>query len=198
MFEMPGLQSTGDVKKDLDQVRRWLARFVPQLEQTLDNLGTDNFTTAYNERLEGLTTLTSAGQQKTTSAAMAEHLLDTNNPHQVTLNQLGYQPPQMQVEEKNSTIILTVSGLMIEIMPVDIAAGTATADGNVFKRTVSMGNWEQEFGALYIAMAVPYSGNIWLGTRSSADSISAGDATIYSAAAAQEAARIYMIGIGRG
>ena len=197
MFEMPGLQSTGDVTKDLDSVRRWLARFVPQLEQILDNLGTDNFTSAYNERLEGLTTLTSAGQQKTTSAAMAEHLLDRNNPHQVTLNQLGYEPPRMQVEEKNGTTILTVSGLMIEIMPVDIEAGTATAEGNVFKRTASLGNWEQEFEALYIAMAVPYNGDIWLGTRSSADNISAGDVTLYSAAAAQTAAQIYMIGIGR-
>lgn len=186
-----------DLYKDVEDVKRWLTRFVPELEQQLANLGTDNFTTAYNERVEGLTTLSGAPGSKTTAEAVAEHLLDTNNPHKVTLAQLGYEAPRVRVTEKNGTYILDAVGLIIQVKPVDVSADTATAEGNVFKRTVALGDWEQEFGTIYIAIAVPYSGNVWLGTRSDASNISAGNATLYSAVAEQTASRIYIIGIGR-
>jgi len=197
MLEMPGRKDSGNLKNDFDNLVRWAQRLVPQLEQQMANLGVDNFTTAYNERLEGLTTLTGAVGSKTTAEAVAEHLLDYKNPHKVTLAQLGYQVPQAQVEEKSGSLLITLGGLMIQIKPVEIEAGTATAEGNVFKRTESAGDWEQEFSALYCAMAVINTGDMWLGSSTDQDETSAGTLTIYTAAAAAGAGTATMIGIGR-
>ena len=75
MFQYPG-SGQDNVKEDVRRLRQWLNQFLPELEHQLSNLGTDNFSTAYNERMEGVTTMTGAGKQKTTSEALAEHLLD--------------------------------------------------------------------------------------------------------------------------
>ena len=197
MFEYPGSRMGDDLYNDVKDIKSWLNRFVPELEQQLANLGVDNFTSAYNERVEGLTTLSGAPGSKTTAEAVAEHLLDYHNPHKVTLGQLGYAAPEVQAEEKNGSLIITLCGLMIQVKPVTIESGTATAEGNVFKRTVSAGDWEQEFGTLWTAVAFIMSGDMWLGSRTDADETSAGTLTIYTAAAAAGAGTARIIGIGR-
>lgn len=196
MFNYPG-SMPDNVKEGVDELRRWITKFIPELEQQLSNLGADNFSSAYNERLEGLTALSGAGQQKTTSEALAEHLLDRNNPHKVTLSQLGYVAPQLKVEEENGSLILTLCGLMIQLKPIVLEAGTATAEGRVYKRTVSAGDWEREFGALYGAVPVIKTGAAWLGGYEDADEEHAGTLTLYSAEAAAAAGAATMIGIGR-
>ena len=197
MFEYPGSRMSDNLYNDVQDIKLWLMRFVPELEQQLDNLGADNFTSAYNERIEGLTTLSEAGKQKTTSDAIAEHLLDTKNPHKVTLGQLGYQPPQVTVEEDDGSLIVRLCGLMIQIKPITIASGTATAEGDVFVQSVAVGDWEREFGALWACWATVSDGPVWLGKHIDTSTTSAGTLTIYSATAAPGAGSATIIGIGR-
>ena len=59
MFNYPG-SMPDNVKEGVDELRRWITKFIPELEQQLSNLGADNFSSAYNERLEGLTALSGA------------------------------------------------------------------------------------------------------------------------------------------
>ena len=197
MFEYPGTQMGDDLYKNVQELRRWLSRFIPELEQQLDNLGVDNFTTAYNERVEGLTTLTGAPGSKTTAEAVAEHLLDRNNPHRVTLNQLGYQAPYVQAQTEDGSTIITLCGMMIQMKPVTISAATETASGSVYKRDVSAGDWEIEFEELYMAQPVITDGDLWAGKLTGATETSAGTLTVFSGASASGAGEAKIIGIGR-
>ena len=197
MFEYPGSRMGDDLYNDVKDIKAWLNRFVPELEQQLYNLGTDNFTSAYNERVEGLTTLSGAPGSKTTAEAVAEHLLDYNNPHKVTLGQLGYQEPEVQAASGQGSTILVLCGLMIQIKTVEIDEATAEAEGNVFKQSLDTGDWEAEFLEFYGATAVINTGDLWLGGIADASTTSAGTLTIYSAAAAAGEGTATIIGIGR-
>lgn len=196
MFNYPG-SMPDNVKEGVDELRRWITKFIPELEQQLSNLSADNFSSAYNERLEGLTALSGAGQQKTTSEALAEHLLDRSNPHRVTLSQLGYVAPQLNVEEENGSLILTLCGLMIQLKPIVLEAGTGTAVGQVYRREVSAGDWEREFSALYCAFPILTAGGAWLGRLSNTDEQHAGSLVVFTAAEMGGAGAATMIGIGR-
>lgn len=196
MFDYPG-SMPDNVKEGVDELRRWITKFIPELEQQLSNLGADNFSSAYNERLEGLTALSGAGKQKTTSEALAEHLLDRTNPHRVTLSQLGYVAPQLKVEEENGSLILTMCGMMIQLKPIVLEAGTGTAAGQVYRREISAGDWEREFGALYAVIPVLTGGGAWLGRLLGYDEQSAGSLVLYSATETSSAGAAMIIGIGR-
>ena len=198
MFEYPGSRMSDDLYNDVKDIKAWLNRFVPELEQQMANLGTDNFTTAYNERLEGLTTLTGAAGSKTTADAVAEHLLDYNNPHRVSLSQLGYIAPELKVETKNDSTILTLCGLMIQLKPVSFESATASATGNIYYRSVSGGDWEKEFGELYTAFFVVDSGSRhWPVRLTSKSKTSAGTLIMYCSREDDEAGTATVIGIGR-
>ena len=45
MFEYPKTQASENLKEDVQEIRRWLSRFVPELEQQLADISTDNFLT---------------------------------------------------------------------------------------------------------------------------------------------------------
>ena len=51
MLELPGLHSQDSLKDEVEQVRRYLARFVPQLEQQLKAIGEDPAMTGRTETL---------------------------------------------------------------------------------------------------------------------------------------------------
>lgn len=180
MFELPGLNGSGDPKKDLEQVRRWLARFVPELEQQLSNLGTDNFTSAYNERVEGLATLTGAAKSKTTAEAVAEHLLDKNNPHGVTLNQLGHKDPSISMEATDHGWVIKLCGLMIQAKYVQASlAPTQTSVSGIYEAAADMGDWDVPFGTLSACWARVTYRHAWVGCVREADEQSAGYVYVY-------------------
>ena len=195
MFQYPGLRPGDNVKDDVKALRSWLARFLPELEQQLSNLGTDNFSTAYNERLEGLTTMTGAGKAKTTSEAIAEHLLDRNNPHQVTLSQLGYQPQTVAVQALEDGMLVTLCGLIIQTKHVTLEATTAEAAGSVYAQQITLGDWAVPFEALYAEIPVVSGDGLWAGGITDESNTSAGTLTIYSTAA-DTSGTVTLIGIG--
>jgi hypothetical protein len=194
MFEMPGLSGNGNPKEDLDRVRRWLMRFVPQLEQELSNLGTDNFTSAYNERLEGLVERTGAEAQKTSAEALAEHILDNENPHKVTLEQLGYTEPQAVWTETEHGWAVTLGGIMLEAMYAAVSV-TGEAAGSLYKATVEPGDWDVPFGSLSTTKVDWIAEAGWIGGRHSQTESSAGAFEIYDTAA-DMAGTAVIIGIG--
>lgn len=200
MFESPGTQMGDDLKRDVQDVKRWLARFVPELEQQLDNISTDNFTSAYNERVEGLRTLSGAPGSKTTADAVAEHLLDYNNPHRVNLSQLGYEVPQAVYTETDHGGNIRLGGLMLQWLDVSIAAGTGDlVYGNVYGRNVSLGNWDVEFGTLYgtwLQQRGSDGSGGWFGSNWGASKLSAGTVKNMRGEQSMPASSVRIYGIG--
>jgi hypothetical protein len=194
MFQYPG-SGQDNVKEDVRRLRQWLNQFLPELEHQLSNLGTDNFSTAYNERMEGVTTLTGAGKQKTTSEALAEHLLDYNNPHRVTLAQLG-----LNLRLTDHGWVIMLGGLLIQAKTVTLEAGNGTAHGSIYRRQMSLGDWDIKFSELlgtWISWSEDAENSIWGGTSWGAYEESAGETRIYSPVQAFPACRITVYGIGR-
>lgn len=197
MFELPGLNSTGNVKQDLDQVRRYLARFVPQLEQELQQLGVDPFASALNERREGLTSLSGAANQTSTAAAVAEHLMDKNNPHGVTLRQLGYTEPQAQVYQMDEGMAITLGGLGIEILQVEVPVMTAEAEGTITRQDIALGDWPITYDEIYMAGAQLIGIDGWAGAIRDMDTEHCGTAAVYTTAAETAAGIMMVWAIGR-
>ena len=196
MIELPGLNSQGDLKKDLDQVRRYLNRLVPQLEKEIQALQVDGYTSALNERREGLTDLTGAGKATTTAAAVAEHILDTNNPHGVTLRQLGYTEPQAQVYETEDGLVVALGGLVLAARTVPVS-GTGEAAGAVYALTVALGDWPVPFDEIYAMGAQLRDVNGWAGALTGTDGETCGSVTIYTPAAEAAEGTIQLWAIGR-
>ena len=198
MFQYPGLQQKENLKDEVQELRRWLARFVPELEQQLDNLGADNFTTAYNERLEGVTTLSGAGKQKTTSEALAEHLLDTNNPHKTSLFQLGFSWP-VYTETTNGWS-LVFGGIMLQAKTVQLDQHSGTAQNNIYRSDVTIGDWDTEFDTLFSSWAQVHAEGArtqWTGTIWGADKTSAGTVRLLCSGGTYYASDVTIFGIGR-
>lgn len=194
MFQYPGVRDRENLKENVAELRSWLARFLPELEQQLSNLGTDNFTTAYNERLEGVTQLSGAGTQKTTSEALAEHLLDRKNPHGVSLAQLGFA-----YKRTYSGWVIRLGPLMLEAKTVS-TSGTGAARGSVYSLDVAMGEWDTAFGELYDVWAQATSDvamSIWGSNCWGADEESAGTVRIFCPVAAVPDCGVTIYGIGR-
>jgi hypothetical protein len=200
MLEMPGRKDSGNLKNDFENLVRWAQRLVPQLEQQMANLGTDNFTSAYNERLEGMTTLTGAPNSKTTAEAVAEHLLDRNNPHHVSLGQLGYEVPQAVVNETTNGGSITLGGIMLQWKTVEVPAGTGTASGQLYYLAGSLGDWDTEFSSLITCWAQQKESsgsNSWIGSIYSQTKTSAGTVKIFRGTESIPACTVTIYGIGR-
>jgi hypothetical protein len=134
MLELPGLKTTGDSRKDLDAVRRYLARLVPQLEMELQQAQQDGYQDAYTTLAKSLGTVNTG----TTAGALAEHVLRQDNPHKVTLQQLGFSLDNfVTIRTKNSAWIIRIGsdqrGLMVEILD----------------KTVELSRWHQLGGVCY-------------------------------------------------
>lgn len=197
MFQYPGTRPGENLKDDVQQLRQWLAVFLPELEQQLANLGTDNFTTAYNERIEGVTGLTGAAKQSTTAAAVAEHLLDRNNPHNVTLRQLGYQGPQV-TESEDGTRLITFGGLTMQVRDVPFEATAAEGSSRVYRQEISLGDWAVPFTEI-LAEGTQLAGMTdgWLGAVSGGDLEHCGTAVLYTPTNSAGEGSIQIWAIGR-
>jgi len=198
VFDYPGLKSNGDLKDEVEQLRRWLARFVPELERKLEDLGTDNFRTAYNERQEGITPTNGATNQRSTSAAVAEHLLDKNNPHQVTAAQLKNTGSGIISRETDNGWVMNLYGLMIEAkyVLVEAVSGTETAVTGLYTRDVDLGDWDVPFGSLSAAWVRISSEDGWTGSHWDVDEESCGSVSIYGTRATTAETLVIIYGIG--
>lgn len=176
MFNLPGLSSKGTAEQDVQDLRRYLTMLIPQLEQELSNLSTDNFASDYNEILEGLTSAgtikdgSKADTTTTTSQALAAHLQDTKNPHKVTKEQLGITIPTL--EELGAVPIRGMSGYNLiahETNDQSVAAGDAILTVNLG----GMRDGDRLEGWLYITVgtdATIYGVRAWLdGDETEAD-----------------------------
>lgn len=199
MFELPGLNSNGDVKADVGAIRRYLTRLVPQLEQELANLGTDNFATAYNERIEGLTSVSSAGKSVSTAEAIANHLLDNDNPHKVTAEQLGLGE-QLETTQ-DGALIWRSRGWQAVVMAVEVGAGTdePVKSGELWVRDVSLGDWPEPFDGLTwwtVQIIGAADGVSFLGRCGGADEEQAGSARVFRTTSADEDMTLLVMGVG--
>lgn len=197
MFELPGLNSTGNVKEDLNAVRRYLARFVPQLEQELQALGVDPFASALNERSQGLTALTGAGNQQSTAAAVAEHLLDKNNPHGVTLRQLGYEAPQAQVMYTEEGAVAVLGGLILETRTLEVPAVGEADESGITRQEIDLGDWPVPMDEIITAGTCLADYDGWAGGISDMDGEHCGTIAVYTTAAENEAGTIAVWALGR-
>lgn len=156
MFELPGLTATGDTARDLETVRRYLVRLIPQLEMELAEAKADRFSDAYNTRTAGMVATQSSGQAKDGAAALADHLLDRQNPHHVTAQQLGLSldsvAARLSTEHATKLRLGGKQGLEVLIQQVSTSIlGSAWTLGEAMDTvTIDLGAWEQ-------AMAMPWS-----------------------------------------
>ena len=168
MFNLPGLSSKGTAEQDVADLRKYLTMLIPQLEQELSNLSSDNFASDYNEILEGLQSAetirdgSKADTTTTTSQALAAHLQNTKNPHKVTKEQLGITNPTL--EELNAVPLHSMSGynlLAHETNDQTVAAGDAILTVNLG----GMQDGDRLEGWLYIAVGTNttvYGVRAWL------------------------------------
>ena len=198
MFELPGLNPQDDVKKDLDALRRYLMKFVPQLEQELANLGTDNFTSAYNERLEGLTSVQAAGKSVSTPEAIANHLLDHDNPHRVTAAQVGLGET---IHGGDGYACVDFNGWRYTLLWITHDAGeTETQAGALYYDDISLGDWPVEMGEIFYTTAELVSGEsgtVFRGARWGISEESAGTVRVYRPEATDEGYEIFVLGVSK-
>lgn len=172
MFELPGLNSTGDVARDLDTVRRYLVRLVPQLEMQLEEAKADRYGDAIAMRLNGMAEKKASGVAADGAAALADHILDKNNPHGVTLSQLGLSIDRItqRLTGENGTLIRIGGNRGAEIGTQTVRVtvlGENWDPGDALDTVdIDLGLWDQPFTALY--QAVPAltrvtKGTAWLG-----------------------------------
>ena len=173
MLELPGLTNTGDNTRDIDSIRRYLARLIPQLEMELMSAQQDQYLDAYNALSQELGTVNGS----TTAGALAQHVLDRGNPHKVTLSQLGFSADDLaKVEILDKGIVLRIGGkrgLQINVQTEQIeisewfhveqqgrsdpAAPYWTSTDPVAYADAALGGWEKE-------IPLPY----WVGATLSA------------------------------
>ena len=198
MFEYPGLKQDDNLKDEVENLRLWLSRFVPELERKLEDLGTDNFRTAYNERQEGITPTNGAAKQTSTSAAVAEHLLDHNNPHGLTIGQLKNTGSAIVARETDNGWVMTMLGLMIQAKYVllEAVSGEETQVTGLNVRTVDLGDWDVPFGSLSAAWPRMVSEDGWIGSHWGPDEETCGTVTIYGTETDTAETLVIIYGIG--
>lgn len=183
MLELPGLTSTGDVGKDLDNLKRYIARLVPALEIELIGAKQDDYASEYNAQKLGV----GASDKQTTAGALVAHELRQDNPHHVTAGQLGL------TLDKLVTIAFTASGLMarigdkrgvqINIQDVSVTVESWTVNENLRYADMDLGEWEAKMPVLFAAYPALKGSraerNTWAGTLIGSGSEQIGTLRIY-------------------
>lgn len=169
MLELPGLTSSGDLGKDLDTLKRYIARLVPALEMELINAGQDD----YQEQLSAQTQGVGSAKKQSTAGALVAHELRYDNPHRVTAAQLGL------TLDKIMTVTFTTSGLAVRIgekRGIQINVQDVEPVVNQWEHVeatdwadAALGSWEAEIPVLYAVIPALRAGNskeFWLGVLS--------------------------------
>ena len=156
MLELSGLTSSGDLARDVDNIRRYLVRLIPQLEMELANAKTDNYLDAKGRIANGMASGKPEDAQ-TTAQAIAAHMLDKGNPHGVTLAQLGFSFDRAaQVNFTDTGMVFRIGGehgLQINTQKVTVPVAEWTVNGGIAWAEVNLEEWERPTGVLSYAQA---------------------------------------------
>lgn len=156
MLELSGLTSSGDLARDVDNIRRYLVRLVPQLEMELENAKTDNYLDAKGRIANGMAS-GKADDAQTTAQAVAAHMLDKGNPHGVTLAQLGFSFDRAaQVNFTDTGMVFRIGGehgLQINTQRVSVPVNQWTVTGGIAWAEVNLDAWEQRAGVISFVQA---------------------------------------------
>ena len=156
MLELTGLTSTGDPLRDIDNIRRYLVRLVPQLEMELENAKTDNYLDAKGRIANGMASK-KADDAQTTAQAIAAHMLDKSNPHGVTLAQLGFSFDRAaQATFTDTGTVFKIGGehgLQINTQKVTVPVAEWTVNGGIAWAEVNLDRWEQRAGVISFVQA---------------------------------------------
>lgn len=191
MLELPGITTSGDAQQDVQRVLRYLSKLVPQLEMELMNAQQDGYLEQYNAMTQGV----GAADDKTTAGALVRHELRTDNPHQVTAEQLGLTLGRL--------VLLTITedgmvfrigekrGLQINIQDVQVTVTTWTRRGGIsYANGIDLGQWTVKIPILYYTGVTVLAGaanrDYWAGPISGGDSENIGVIRMYHDCEAEE------------
>lgn len=151
MLELPGLTVSGDAGQDVEKILRYLSKLVPQIDMELMNAQQDGYSNAMNALSQEIGTV----DKNTTAGALAAHELRKDNPHQVTLPQLGFSMERYVRPEYNANG-LTVRigdkrGLMIIVQDVEVTVTEWTQRGGVCWAQADLGEWRTEIPLMFYA-----------------------------------------------
>ena len=149
MLELPGMNNTGDVRKDLDAIRRYLTKVVPQIDMELMRAQQDDYTDAMNALTQEIGTV----DKNSTAGALASHELRKDNPHGVTLEQLGFSMGNfVRVKYTSESLVVMIGdkkGLKIVTQDAVRTVREWTQVGGVSFAEVAVGDWEEKIPLLF-------------------------------------------------
>ena len=182
MLELPGLTHTGDAAQDLESVRRYLSRLVPDLEMELANLKQDR----YQEAMNALTQNIGTADKNTTAGALAAHELRTDNPHKVTGQQLGLSLGKVcQGTVSRNAMTARIGekrGIQISAQDMEITVSAWQQHGGVAYADADLGTWAAQV-PLLISVRTDLRGGLyqdyWAGCLRGTDRENIGILRIY-------------------
>ena len=185
MFELPGMTNSGDDKQDLDSIRRYLSRLVPQLEMELMTAREDS----YQDELMRQRTGMGGSNPNGTAGALAEHVLRKDNPHGVTLAQLGFSLDKaVTVEFTQHGMTARIGdkhGVQLEVQKVDANVQQWQVDsGNIVYAAMALGDWDRPFERIFGARAGISAANVndvWLSGLTGGSGVRMGTVRLYHA-----------------
>lgn len=171
MLDLPAMMTTGDAARDLDTIRRYLVRLIPQLEMELAECRADSYGDALARRQNGMAAQRASGEAVTGAEALADHILDRNNPHGVTLAQLGF------TTEKLTNVLFTETGVRLRLggktglefvtqtFAVKALADSWTREKAAYYQDIDVGEWEEKpaLPVITIPLMTGSDAPCWLG-----------------------------------
>jgi len=185
MLELPGLIGGENTREDLEALRRYLGRLIPELEQQLINAQQDNYQEELNKRINQVTGVTNG----TTAGALAEHVRDFNNPHRVTLSQLGFSMSKLisMIRTDHGAMIRIgeKKGLQINFQTVEVTIEEWMQDGGTAhtEQPINLGQWEMEMPELMAVQITVMSNSdqdVWAGAVKGATGKSIGSVMLFT------------------
>ena len=172
MLELPGLTSSGDLGKDLDGLRRYIARLVPALEMELITAKEDDYQAEYNAQKLGV----GVSDKRSTAGALAAHELRQDNPHRVTAAQLGLTLDRLvTIEFAGQGLTARIGekrGLQVNVQSAEASVSSWTQIGGTAWADVNLGDWAAKIPVLYAVIPMMRAGSskeFWPGIISGSD-----------------------------
>ena len=183
MLELPGLTVSGNANQDIQKILRYLSKLVPQIDMELMNANQDDYSNAYNALSQEIGNV----DKSTTAGALAAHELRKDNPHDVTLNQLGFSMDRY-VKTEYTANRLTVwigekRGLQINVQDAEITISEWEQSGGVCWAEAAIGQWQREIPLMFWAGVTVRGGqadnDYWAGPISGSTSTNIGTVRMY-------------------